>query len=356
MTALIGMSGGVDSSTAALLMKSRGYECRGASLKLHREGQGSDTAKCGSEKEIQDAARVAERLGMPFCVLDHTEEFRKVIMDNFVRVYESGWTPNPCIICNRNMKFRKLIEHADSLGIRYVVTGHYARVYQDADTGRFILKKGLDEVKDQSYFLSLLTQEQLSRIQFPLGEMTKEAVRDIAAENGLFNAGKRDSQDICFVPDGDYVRFMESYTGKKYPEGDFLDMSGKVVGRHQGAVGYTIGQRRGLDLAMGHRIYVCDKDMEKNTVTIGENSDLYSAGLTACDINWVSLPGLEEPMRIKAKTRSRQKEESATVYPDGENIRVIFDEPQRAITPGQTVVMYDGDAVVGGGTITGVVK
>ena len=354
-TALIAMSGGVDSSVAAYIMKSRGFRCSGATMRLYKNADiGMDSSKtCCSQQDIEDAAEIAYRLDIPYEVLEYIDDFKKEIMEKFISVYESGGTPNPCIECNRLMKFTKMLEYADRKGIWYLVTGHYARVTYNEETGRYLLRKGLDDGKDQSYFLSVLSQEQLSRAQFPLGELTKEETRRIAAENGFVNARKHDSQDICFVPDGDYVKFMENYTGKRYPEGDFLDTDGNVVGRHRGAVGYTIGQRRGLDLAMGHRIYVCGKDMENNTVTVGENSDLYSQGLTASNVNWVSVPGISEPLKVKAKTRSRQKEQPATVYPDDGGIRVVFDEPQRAITVGQTVALYDGDTVVAAGTITG---
>ena len=357
MTALIAMSGGVDSSVAAFLMKQAGYSCKGATMRLYTNTDiGLDRMKtCCSQQDIEDAAEIAYKLDIPYDVLDYTKVFRKEIMERFIAVYESGGTPNPCIDCNRIMKFSKMLEYADKNGLWYLVTGHYARTAYDEKSGRYLLKKGLDEDKDQSYFLSVLDQYQLSRAKFPLGELTKDETRKIAAENGFINARKHDSQDICFVPDGDYMKFMEGYTGKKYPEGDFLDMNGNVVGRHKGAVGYTIGQRRGLDLPMGHRIYVCSKNMEDNTVTVGENSDLYSIGLTAGEVNWISVQGIDEPMRVKAKTRSRQKEQPATVYADGDGIRVIFDEPQRAITIGQTVALYDGDTVVAGGRITGTV-
>jgi tRNA-specific 2-thiouridylase len=250
------------------------------------------------------------------------------------------------------MKFDKLLQYAEQKGLDYIVTGHYARIEYDETSGRYLLKKALDESKDQSYVLYMLTQEQLSRTKFPLGEMRKTEIRDLAERLHFINAHKHDSQDICFVPDGDYAAFMEQYTGKRYPAGDFLDQSGSVVGKHQGAVRYTLGQRKGLGLAMGEPVYVCGKDMAANTVSVGPESALYTSSLLACDMNWIAIPELTAPLRLKAKTRYRQTEQWATVSPAGDGrVRLDFDEPQRAVTAGQAVVLYDGEIVVGGGTI-----
>ena len=336
--ALIAMSGGVDSSVAAYLTQQQGVECIGATMLLHDP----DPAVA------EDARLVAERLGMEFYVFDRTLPFRSYVQEDFVRSYEAGLTPNPCIVCNRYLKFGALLEDALELGCRWVVTGHYARIR--FENGRYLLYKAADEAKDQSYFLAGLTQHQLAHIRFPLGELTKQEVRAIAEAQGFINARKKDSQDICFIPDGDYVAFMKKYTGKNYPAGDYLDLQGKVVGRHCGAVCYTLGQRKGLNLAMGQPVYVCGKDMENNTVTVGPNEALFTDILYATGCNWFSIPALTEPMRVTAKPRSRHAGAPATVYPEGEKIRVVFDEPQRAITPGQAVVMYDGDMVVGSGT------
>ena len=275
--ALIAMSGGVDSSVAACLMQQAGYDCTGITMRLtHNETLGqSGYQTCCSEKDIEDAAEVAFALDMPYQVLDFTADFRAQIIEKFIRVYEAGGTPNPCIDCNKYMKFRHLLDWAEEHGMEYVVTGHYARVEQDAATGRWLLKKGLDEGKDQSYVLYNLTQEQLAHIRLPLGALHKTEVRKIAQEHSFINAQKHDSQDICFVPDGDYARFMEQFTGKHYPAGDFLDRSGKVVGTHSGAVRYTLGQRKGLGLALGAPVYVCGKDMQANTVTVGPESELF---------------------------------------------------------------------------------
>lgn len=352
--ALIAMSGGVDSSVAAYLMKEQGFVCEGTTMRLYRnEDIGlSRFHTCCSQQDIDDASEVAFDLDIPYEVLDFTFDFKEQIIDKFIRTYEAGGTPNPCIDCNRYMKFDRLLRFAAQKGLSYVVTGHYARIEFDPSCGRYLLKKALDETKDQSYVLYTLTQEQLSRTLFPLGSMKKTQVREIAERLGFVNADKHDSQDICFVPDGDYVKFMEQYTGKHYPQGAFLDESGQQIGTHRGAVRYTIGQRKGLGLAMQQPVYVCRKDMEANTVTVGPEASLYSRGLTADEMNWIAFAEPPASFRAKAKTRYRQKEQWATVYPQADgSIRLIFDEPQRALTAGQSVVLYQEDLVIGGGTI-----
>ena len=324
-------------------------------MRLHHKDDHSGS--CGSADDVEDARSVAQRLDMPFHVFDFTAEFRENVMDKFVRCYECGLTPNPCIDCNRHLKFERFLRAARELGCDYIVTGHYARIEQDPNTGRFLLKKALHTDKDQSYVLYSLTQDQLSHTLFPLGSMEKSQVRGIAQEQGFLNARKKDSQDICFVPDGDYMAFMERYAQKSYPTGDFLDLSGNVVGTHKGAVGYTLGQRKGLGLAMGAPVYVCGKDMDKNTVTVGPNEALFSRILRANDWYWFPFPELTEPIRVLAKTRYRQTAQPATVYPEKNGFaRVEFAAPQRAVTPGQAVVLYDGDTVIGGGTITEVIR
>ena len=352
--ALIAMSGGVDSSVAAYLMRQKGYRCLGATMRLYRNEDLGQSAyhTCCSQQDIEDASEVAFQLDIPYEVVDFTPEFQTQIIEKFIRTYEAGGTPNPCIDCNRYMKFNRLLELAQQRGLDCVVTGHYARIIQDPDSGRYVLKKALDGSKDQSYVLYNLTQEQLAHTQFPLGVLHKTEVREIAAQLHFINARKHDSQDICFVPDGDYAAFMEQYTGKHYPPGDFLDLDGHPVGQHKGAVRYTCGQRKGLGLSLGCSVYVCKKDMAHNTVTVGPESALFRRELVADDWNWISIPRLEAPMRAKAKTRYRQTEQWATVSPvDETRAKVVFDEPQRAITVGQAVVLYDGDTVVGGGTI-----
>ena len=345
--ALIAMSGGVDSSVAAYLTQAAGFDCLGATMRLFDKSD----VKCGSDAE--DARKVADRLGIPFHVFAFADQFRAAVMDKFVRCYECGLTPNPCIECNRQLKFQELLQKALQLNCDCIVTGHYASVRVCPQTGRYLLYKAADKAKDQSYFLYSLTQEQLSHTRFPLAELTKEQVREIADQQGFVNARKRDSQDICFVPDGDYYAFIRSYTGKTYPEGNFLNTDGKVVGTHQGAIGYTRGQRKGLGLAMGEPVYVLSKDMENNTVTVGCNEALFSRSLRANDWNFFPFETLTAPIRVKAKARSRMAEQPATVYPEENGVcRVEFDEPVRAITTGQAVVLYDGDQVIGGGTIT----
>ena len=357
--ALIAMSGGVDSSVAAKLMLDAGYDCMGATMKLFDSDDilmAQREKTCCSLSDVEDARSVARRLGMPYQVFNFKGDFKEKVIDKFIATYEAGGTPNPCIDCNKCLKFDTLCRRAITLGYDYVVTGHYARVEQDAATGRWLLKKGLDEGKDQSYVLYNLTQEQLAHIRLPLGALHKTEVRKIAQEHSFINAQKHDSQDICFVPDGDYARFMEQFTGKHYPAGDFLDRSGKVVGTHSGAVRYTLGQRKGLGLALGAPVYVCGKDMQANTVTVGPESELFDRIVYAEDVNWIAIPALTGPLRVTARTRYHQAEQQATVYPAENGFRLEFDQPQRAPTPGQAAVLYQGDVVLGGGTITRVEK
>ena len=354
MKALIGMSGGVDSSVAALLMQEAGFECVGATMRLY-DGQAEAAGEgktCCSLDDVEDARSVAHRLGIRHYVFNFTQEFRQEVMEKFARVYYQGGTPNPCIDCNRYLKFGKLLQRAEELGCDVVVSGHYARVEQDPETGRWLLKRAADRAKDQTYFLACLTQEQLARIRFPLGELTKPQVRQLAQEHGFLNARKHDSQDICFVPGGDYTAFLTGFTGKPLEPGDFLDQKGEKLGTHRGAVCYTIGQRKGLGISLGEPVYVCGKDMAAGTVTLGPNEALFSRSLVAED--WVFFPfeRLTEPMAVTAKIRHSQFDQPAMAYPeDNGQVRVVFDQPQRAISPGQAVVLYQGDTVIGGGTI-----
>lgn len=357
--ALIAMSGGVDSAVSAYLMQQQGWDCIGVTMRLFDNHilPENEESSCCSLDDVEDARSVARRLGFPFYVFNFTADFEEKVIRKFIRCYECGATPNPCIDCNRHLKFDQLMRRAEELGCECVVTGHYARIRCDENTGRYLLYRAADLSKDQSYVLYSLSQYQLARTRFPLGEMTKTEARSIAQQHGFINARKKDSQDICFVPDGDYVAFMERYTGKSYPQGDFLDLDGNVVGKHKGAVSYTLGQRKGLGLAMGAPVYVCDKNMDKNTVTVGPNEALFSNELLADDWNWFPFESLTQPIRVFAKARYNQPPQSATVYPeDNGTARVVFDQPQRALTPGQAVVLYDGDLVVGGGTITTVLK
>ncbi len=352
--ALIAMSGGVDSSVAAYLMKERGFDCTGITLKLFdRDNEEDATEKaCCSLDDIEDARNVCRRLGIPYYVYNFKDSFRENVIARFIDAYETGRTPNPCIDCNRFIKFEKLMRRAEELDFDCVVTGHYATVEYNAESGRYLLKKSVDLSKDQSYVLYSLTQEQLKKTVFPLGEMTKEQTRALAGELGLINAGKHDSQDICFVPDGDYARFIEEYTGKTYPCGDFVDENGTVLGEHKGIIRYTVGQRKGLGLALPHPMYVKEKNLEENKVVLCDNAALFSKELLANDLNLIAFDKIEKPLRVSARVRYNQKEQPATVYQlDSDTIRVVFDEPQRAISKGQAVVLYDGEYVLGGGTI-----
>lgn len=345
--AIIAMSGGVDSSVAAFLMQQAGYTCIGATMRLH----GGEDATCGSSRDVADARSVATSLGMEFRVFDFSDAFRREVVDRFVCAYEQGRTPNPCIDCNRHLKFDRLYRAAQDLGLDCVVTGHYARIERTA-SGRYLLKKGATAEKDQSYVLYSLTQDQLAHTRFPLGGMRKEDVRALAAAQGFLNAKKRDSQDICFVPDGDYAAFIRRYTGKEYPPGDFVDVDGNVIGQHKGLICYTIGQRRGLGVAAGKPIYVKQLQPEENRVVLADNEQLYDSTVLAERFNWIAYDAPHQPVRVKARARYHHPEQpaTATVLPDG-RVEITFDTPQRALTCGQAVVLYDGDTVVGGGTI-----
>lgn len=355
MKAIIAMSGGVDSSVAAYIMKKRGYEVIGITLKLHSDSNTSDISdeqSCCTQKDIDDARAVCEKLGIEHRLIDRKSNFRHEVIDRFVSAYVSGSTPNPCIDCNRYIKFRLLLDIAKTEGYDCIVTGHYARVMFDEVSGRYLIKKGKDASKDQSYVLYSLTQDDLSRVVLPLGEMSKSEVRAVAQRIGLGVSNKKESQDICFVPDGRYADFISEYTGKKFPDGDFVGLDGKVLGTHKGIIRYTIGQRKGLGLSLPQPLYVCKKDVAANTVTLCRDDQLFSSELYAEDINFISVKEICAPTRVKAKIRYRHTEACATVYPvDGDKLKIVFDEPQRAITSGQAVVMYADDTVVAGGTI-----
>ena len=351
--AIVGMSGGVDSSVAAWRLLQEGYACMGVTMRLYDSADaGIPESTCCSLDDVEDARSVAHRLGIPHYVFNFQDIFRERVMEKFVRSYEAGLTPNPCIDCNRYLKFSALLHRAQILGCKYVASGHYARIRRDPETGRYLLCRAKDSAKDQTYFLACLEQDQLAHILFPLGDLTKEEVREIANQQGFLNARKRDSQDICFIPDGDYGAFLKRFTGKAYPPGNYLDLQGNVLGQHRGAVRYTLGQRKGLGIALGAPAYVCRKDMAANTVTLGPSQALFSPALLASDWVWFPFPELAEPLRVTAKTRHSQLEQPATVFPEeGGLARVVFDQPQRAVTPGQAVVLYQGELVIGGGTI-----
>ena len=340
------MSGGVDSSVAAYLTQKEGLHCIGATAQMCDKSLLGD---CFTTQNIADAQAVAERLGMEFYTLDAVDVFKNTVVNDFICSYEQGQTPNPCIQCNKHVKFSYLLEKALELGCDYIITGHYAQIKQDEVTGRYLLYKAKDESKDQSYFLACLNQHQLAHSRFPLGGFTKTQIREIAEAQGFLTAKKKDSQDICFIPDGDFMAFILRYTGKDYGTGKFLDLQNNPVGTHNGAIRYTLGQRKGLGIAMGAPVYVCSKNMAENTVTVGPEEALYTSTLLANNWNWLPFPELTQPLRVSAKARYRHTPQPATVYPDG---KVVFDTPQRAITPGQTVVLYQDDLVVGSGTIT----
>jgi len=349
---MIGMSGGVDSSVAAYLLQKDGFDVYGVTMKLFNNDDIDvlpDKACCSLE-DAEDAKAVCGRLGIRHYMLNMTEDFRQEVIERFVSAYENGETPNPCIDCNRYIKFRSMLHRALELEMDYVATGHYARIEKQGD--RYLLKKAVDLSKDQSYVLYSLTQQQLKMTKFPLGEYTKPQVREIALEQGFVNAKKHESQDICFVPDGDYFSFIEKHTRKSYAHGDFVDMNGNRLGEHKGIIRYTVGQRKGLGLALPASMYVVEKDLENNRVILGFNEDLMQKEVSVKDITLSACDRLDRAEHFSAKIRYNQVERPATVtQTDESHLKIVFDEPQRAVTKGQAAVIYDGDTVIGGGTI-----
>lgn len=358
---MLAMSGGVDSSAALLLLKDE-YEVLGVTLRLfdNEDIFDNESKTCCSLSDAEDAKLVAGRFGIPHYVYNFNERFKKDVINRFNEAYLRGLTPNPCIDCNKYIKFDAMLERALSLDCDYMATGHYARVEYDDCRKRWLLKKsvcnGSENEKDQTYVLYNLTQFQLSHTLFPLGNMSKNEVRILAEKNRLVNYKKPDSQDICFVPEGDYAGFIKKYTGITLECGNVTDRYGKILGTHGGIINYTIGQRRGLGISSSASLYVTGKDAGNNIVTVGTEEDLYSAGLIAKDINWIISEKPENGLKLKAKTRYRQMEQPCEVFQTGDGkIRVEFGEKQRAVTPGQSVVFYDGDTVAGGGVIESVI-
>ncbi len=345
----VAMSGGIDSAVAALLIKEQGYETVGATMKLCERmlDNGTDAA----EADINDAREICNNLGIPHKTYDLSGEFHSKVINNFIETYMQGGTPNPCIVCNKYLKFGKMLDIELDSGAEYIATGHYAKVERDKN-GRYLLKKAADTKKDQTYMLWSLNQYQLSHILFPLGDKTKSEIREIGAQNGFVNAHKSDSQDICFIPDGDYASFIEKHLGEKYPSGNYIDESGKVLGKHKGMIHYTIGQRKGLGISMNKHIFVVNKDPYNNTVTLADEDKLFNNKVVIRNINLIPFDKIDGRIRVEAKIRYSQSQSPAYAEQTGEDeITLTFDTPQRAPAKGQSAVMYDGDTVIGGGII-----
>lgn len=351
---VVGMSGGVDSSVAAYLLKEQGYEVIGVTMQIWQDEEETiqqENGGCCGLSAVDDARRVADQLGIPYYVMNFKKEFKKNVMDYFTGEYLNGRTPNPCIACNRYVKWESLLKRSLEIGADYIATGHYARIRR-LPNGRYTLLQSAASAKDQTYALYSLTQEQLSHTIMPVGEFSKDEIRQIAEDIGLRVAHKPDSQEICFVPDKDYARFIEEYTGRHIPEGNFVNTAGQVIGRHKGITHYTIGQRKGLNLAMGHPVFVSRICPETNEVVIGENEDIFRHTLLADRLNYMAVPEFTDGMEVMAKIRYNHKGSPCRIELAGEGrIRCVFPEAQRAITPGQAVVFYDGERVLGGGTI-----
>ena len=355
---VVGMSGGVDSSVAAYLLKEQGYDVIGVTMQIWQEEDAcsvEENGGCCGLSAVEDARRVASALGIPYYVMNFRKEFKENVIDYFTDEYLNGRTPNPCIACNRYVKWEALLNRSMAIGADYIATGHYARIDR-LPNGRYALRRSATLAKDQTYALYNLTQEQLKRTLMPVGAYSKDEIRSIAEKIGLIVADKPDSQDICFVPDGDYASFIEDTvrekTGKELPTGNFVTQDGRVLGQHKGIVHYTVGQRKGLGLALGYPAFVLEIRPETNEVVIGEQEDVFTKVLYADRLNYMAEPSFENGRRAMAKIRYNHRGSVCVIYPEGpDRVRVEFDEPVRAVTPGQAVVFNDGDYVLGGGTI-----
>ena len=354
MKVVVGMSGGVDSSVAAYLLKQQGYEVIGVTMQIWQKEDNQtveENGGCCGLSAVEDARRVAQMLDIPYYVMNFREEFDRKVIRYFMREYLNGRTPNPCIACNRYVKWESLLQRSMQIGADYIATGHYARIEQ-LPNGRYAIRNSVTAAKDQTYALYNLTQEQLMRTKMPVGAYEKSQVRAIAEELGLYVAHKPDSMEICFVPDQDYARFIEENSGKKIPEGNFVTTDGKIVGRHRGITHYTVGQRKGLNLSMGKPVFVLEIRPETNEVVIGDGTEVYADRLICSDLNFMSVPDFPDDFPVVAKIRYNHRGTKALVRRiDADRAEVIFEEPVRAVTPGQAVVFYDGEYVAGGGTI-----
>ncbi len=351
--AIVAMSGGIDSSVCALLMKNEGFDTTGVTLRMYDESLPEYAASgCCNSKDIADAQKIAQRLGITHVVYDYCDNFCKYVIDDFVNSYKYGSTPNPCVECNCHVKFKAILDMAEKQGFDCVATGHYAIVEYSEKYGRKVLKKALDETKDQSYVLYILTPEQLSKIMFPLGRFKKSEIKKIAEENGFEVARKKESQDICFIKDGDYAKFIESYSGEKFESGDFVSEDGRILGKHKGIIHYTIGQRKGLGLSLPEPLYVKYKDVENNRIVLAPENSLFTDELYAGNVNLLAYDILPDNIEVFVKTRYKHTPSRASACMKDGRLYIKFYEPQRAITKGQSAVMYDSDGVViGGGKI-----